>query len=190
MPTAIYKPIYSTWMALYITFVLGIFVWMIGSLIGLPSVFEESYREFPSGLLIVFVVMIVAAASVFVASFTQRKAYGIVAVAIFSAVAVIGLWLIHWALETWDTTTLLMAVIMMGAIAVGFVVEFLARYKSAFVAWLVISILVSVVITNWIYETWGTSLLFYLIILVVIVLYVAVFLSYVLIPKRILGVAT
>jgi len=184
MAQTIYKPIYATWIVVYVTLVVGILVWILGGLLDLPWIWDEFYREFPSGLILVFVVTALAAASVFVSSFTGRAYLGLLAAAFGTLVAIIALWIIGWIMDTWDTTSMLVAVLMLAAIAVGLAVFFFARFTAAIVAWLVLSGLVCVAILWWLESQWGTSFLYYLLAVVAIALYAIVLAVFALVPKR------
>jgi hypothetical protein len=186
MGVALYKPIYHTFLAVFVTLVLGIFTWMIGSLIGLPSFFDSDYRVYPSGLLIAFMAMIVAGVAVFVASFTVSKWYGLLALLVATILAFIVLVLLQWVIETWDTTTILVMALMLMAIAIGLIFNMFGKTAPIIGAWFGGSLIVTFLVMDWILTKWGTSFLYYLIVVVVVLLYVVVFLSYVLIPKRML----
>lgn len=186
MGQAIYRPVYYTWITLYSAMVLGILIWILGGLFDLPWIWDRFYREFPSGLLLVFIIAFLAAASVFVGVFTNRRYLGGIVAAVGTLVAVIALWVIGWILDTWDTTTMLVLLLMLAAVAVGLALLVFARHKAAVAAWFVLSAAVCVWILAWLESTWGTSLLYWLVIAVVVVLYVVIFLAFVLIPKSFL----
>jgi hypothetical protein len=189
MTQAIYKPIYYTWVAVYVTLVLGILIWILGGLVGLPWIWDYHYRAFPSGLLLVFIIMGVVAATVLVTSFTGRRYLGAITASIGTFAAVLILWFLTWILDTWDATTMLMIVIMLAFIVAGLAVLIFARYPSVILTWLVVAVGFTVLIMVWLESTWGTSLLYYLVAVVVVVMYVVVLLMFVLIPKSFLGVS-
>lgn len=186
MPAALYRPLYATWLAIYLSMVLGVVTWIVGSLLGLPSVFDEGYRAFPSGLLLVFVIMGVIAASTFLASFTGRKWMGVVAFPIFTFLAVLVLIVLDWLLDTWDATTLLVVVIMFAIIVVGLVAHLYRKNAVIIATWLVLSVAACAVVLGWVQSTWGTSFLFYLMVVAAVAAYVVVMLTYVLVPKSLL----
>lgn len=184
MTQTIYKPIYATWIVVYVTLVVGILVWILGGLLDLPWIWDKYYREFPSGLLLVFVITALAAASVFVGSFTGRAYLGGLAAAFGTLIAIIALWVIGWIMDTWDTTSMLVVVMMLAVIAVGLAVFMFARFIAAVVAWLVLSALVCVAILVWLEDKWGTSFLYYLLVVVAVALYAVVLAVFALVPKR------
>jgi hypothetical protein len=186
MGQTIYRPIYFTWIAMYISLVVGILVWILGGLFDLPWIWDEFYRGFPSGLLLVFIIAILAAASVFVGAFTDRPYLGAIVASLGGLISVLVLWVIGWIMDTWDTTTMIVAVIMLAGVAVGLVFLLFARFKSAILAWFILSLVFCVWVLLWIESTWGTSFLFWLLVVVVAVLYVVVFLAHILIPKSFL----
>jgi hypothetical protein len=186
LATPLYKPIYATFMAVFISLVLGVFIWIIGSLLGLPYFFEEGYRTYPSGLLIVFIAMVVLGASAFVTSFTKNKWYGLMVLLIGTIVGFIVLVILDWVIDQWDTTTILVMALMMMIIVIGVVFNMFGKTVPVIATWAVLSLIVTVVIMRWIESLWGTSFLYWLIAVIVVVLYAVVGLSYVLIPKRML----
>ena len=188
MTTPIYRPIYKTWLTVYVCLVLGIIIWVVGTLLDLGSVFADSYREFPSGLIIVFVVTALAAVTVFVISFTGRTYLGLIVASVGSFAAVIILWVIIWILDTWDTSTMIILVINLACIVAGMALLMFARFKVTIATWFVLSLILTVYVMSWLESTWGTTLLYYLLVVVIVVLYFVVLLMFVLIPKSFLGV--
>ncbi len=188
MTSAIYRPIYKTWLTVYVCLVLGIIVWILGTLLDLGSVFADSYREFPSGLLLVFVITILAAATVFVGSFTGKTYLALIVASVGSFAAVIIMWALVWVLDTWDTTTMFVLVIMLAGIVAGMALLFFARFKVTIATWFVLSLIFTVAVMRWMETTWGTSLLYYLLVVIIVVLYFFVLLMFVMIPKSFLGV--
>jgi hypothetical protein len=186
MDQPIYRPIYYTWIALYVTLVLGIFVWILGGLFDLPWIWDEFYREWPSGLMLVFIVAVLVAITVFVGAFTNRKYLAAIVAALGGLITALILWAIGWILETWDTTTMIVIVIMLVFVVVGLVFLFFARLKVAIAAWFVLSAIICVWVLLWIESIWGTSFLYWLLVVVVVVLYVVVFLMHILLPKSFL----
>ena len=188
MTSAIYRPIYKTWLTIYVCLVLGIIIWVMGTLLDLGSVFADAYREFPSGLLIVFVVTILAAATVFVGSFTGKTYLALIVASVGSFAAVIILWVLVWIIDTWDTTTMFILVIMLAGIVAGMALLMFARFKVTIATWFVLSLIFTVAVMRWMETTWGTSLLYYLLVVIIVVLYFFVLIMFVLIPKSFLGV--
>jgi len=183
MGQAIYRPVYYTWIALFVSLVLGIFIWILGGLFDLPWIWDEFYRGWPSGLMLVFIISAIAAASVFVGVFTNRKYLAAIVAAVGTLVGIIALWAIGWILDTWDTTTMIVIVMMLAGVVIGLALLVFARYRAAIAAWFVLSAIFCVWVMIWLESTWGTSFLYWLVVLVVVVLYVVVFLAFLLIPK-------
>ncbi|UCC92900.1 MAG: hypothetical protein JSW25_09585 [Thermoplasmata archaeon] len=183
MSQPIYRPIYYTWVAMYVTLVLGILIWILGGLFDLPWIWDEYYRAFPSGLLLVFIISIIVALAVFVGAFTNHKYLGAIVASLGALIIVLVLWAISWILDTWDTTTMIVVVIMLAGVAVGLVFLVFARWRSTIAAWFVLSAIFCVWVLLWVESTWGTSFLYWLLVVVVAVLYVVVFLAHLLIPK-------
>jgi hypothetical protein len=188
MAVPIYRPIYKTWLTVYVCLVIGIIAWIMGTLLDLGSVFADSYREFPSGLLLVFVITILAAATVFVGAFTGKTYLALIVASVGSFAAVLILWVIVWILDTWDTTTMFILVIMLAGIVAGMALLFFARWKATIATWFVLSLIFTVAVMRWMETTWGTSLLYWLVVVIIVVLYFFVLLMFVMIPKSFLGV--
>jgi len=186
MGQAIYRPVYYTWVALFVSLVLGIFIWILGGLFGLPWIWDEFYREWPSGLMLVFIISAIVAASVFVGVFTNRKYFGAIVAAIGSLVGIIALWAIGWILDTWDTTTMIVVIMMLAGIVMGMALLVFARFKAAVAAWFVLSAIFCAWVLLWLETTWGTSFLYWMLLVIVVVLYVVVFLMFIIIPKSFL----
>ncbi|NIP37239.1 MAG: hypothetical protein GWN18_19935 [Thermoplasmata archaeon] len=185
MAQTIYKPIYYTWIALYMSLVLGILIWILGGLIDLPWIWDEFYRAFPSGLLLVFILSFLIAISVFVGVFTDRAYLGAIVAALGGLITVLALWVIGWIMDTWDTTTMIVAVLMLAGIAIGLVFIFFARFAAAIAAWFILSLIFTVWVMLWIESKWGTSTLYWLFAAIALILYVVVAIAHVLIPKRV-----
>jgi hypothetical protein len=183
MGQALYRPIYYTWIVLYVTLVVGILVWILGRLVDLPWIWSEHYREYPSGLLLVFIFAFVAAASVFVGVFTGRKYLAAIVAAVAVAIGVIALYVIGWIMDIWDTATMLVVVLMLALVVIGVVFVFFARLKVVVLAWFVFSVVVCIVVIRWLESTWGTSFLFWLVLVMAALLYVVVALAFIMIPK-------
>ena len=47
MTSAIYRPIYKTWLTIYVCLVLGIIIWIMGTLLDLGSVFATPTGSSP-----------------------------------------------------------------------------------------------------------------------------------------------
>ena len=186
MAQPLYRPIYYTWIALYVTLVLGIFAWILGGLFDLPWIWDEYYRAWPSGLMLVFIIAVLVAITVFVGVFTNRTYLAAIVAALGGLITVIILWAIAWIMDTWDTTTMIVVVIMMASIVMGLALLFFARYKVTIAAWFALSAIFCLWVILWIESIWGTSFLFWLLVVVVPVLYVVVFLMFILLPKSFL----
>jgi hypothetical protein len=189
-----YKPIFKTWVAFVVAMVVGLVVWIIGSAMGLGSIFEDGYTDFPSPLVMVLMSAAGVAVVVFVATFLERKIVTVlVVIAIPIALAVVII-LLQWVLGTWGSKMVLIAIPVVLGLFMGMQLMLFLRKKVEAGVWVTFALVLVFAFATW----WGSFIesnllalgviLFYASMVAICIGYAFVFVLYTIWVRRVLGV--
>lgn len=194
MKSVLYRPIYYTWLAFMGALLVGLSVWVVGSMLGLPGIFDDGYTEFPSPLFMVLVCSAGFAVVVFVGTFLAKP--GLPVLAILGVVIGIPVLIIllRWLLETWGSKMILIAVPVPIGLFTGVQLMLFIRKRVEAGVWITFFLVIVFAVLTW----WSNftdsdmlslAILLYFASLVMLCLgYAAFFVMYTIIVRRRLGV--
>jgi hypothetical protein len=194
MKSVFYRPIYYTWLALVISMLVGLVVWIVGSRLSLSDIFAEDYSYFPSPLFVMLAGAAGVAVVVFLESFMHKRLFTFLAmIAVPIAIAVVVV-LLDWMLGTWGSRMILIAIPVVLGGFMGIQLMLFVRKRVEAGVWIVFALILVFAALTWWSSFVDSNLLslavilFYFTIVAVCLGYAAVIIAYTIIVRKILGV--
>jgi hypothetical protein len=142
MIATLYRPIFNTWIVFMIALVVGLVVWITGTLIGLGGIFDPEYTGFPSPLLMVLICAVGAGAVTFIWFFMKRPVLTIITIIAIPIAIYVVIILLDWVLGNWGTRVIVLMIPVALGIFTGMQLMLFLRKRVAAGVWITFALVI------------------------------------------------
>lgn len=142
MIATLYRPIFNTWIVFMIALVVGLVVWITGTLIGLGGIFDPEYTDFPSPLLMVLICAVGAGAVTFIWFFMKRPVLTIITIIAIPIAIYVVIILLDWVLGNWGTRVIVLMIPVALGIFTGMQLMLFLRKRVAAGVWITFALVI------------------------------------------------
>lgn len=142
MIATLYRPIFNTWIVFMIALMIGLVVWITGTIMGLGGIFAPEYTDFPSPLFMVLVCAVGVGAITFLWFFMKRPGITVLTIIAIPIAIVVVIILLQWVLGNWGSKVIVLMIPVALGVFTGIQLMLFIRKRAAAGVWITFALII------------------------------------------------
>ncbi len=142
MIATLYRPIFNTWIVFMVALMIGLVVWITGTIMGLGGIFDPKYTDFPSPLFMVLLCAVGVGAITFLWFFMKRPGITVLTIIAIPIAIVVVIILLQWVLGNWGSRVIVLMIPVALGVFTGIQLMLFIRKRAAAGVWITFALVI------------------------------------------------